>query len=454
MLKISLKSPNNIFRILFGKEMDKTNRYHIHRGDNMIQIDYMKKQMKALGLTLSDVSKATGVSKSYISQLFSGKIQSPSAVKLSQLHSFFGIGEEIEAPKKTVGVLFGKFYPLHTGHIHMIQSASGFVDELHVFMGFDTERDRRLYEESNMSKQPTVQDRLRWLQQTFKYQTTIYIHALDETGLPPYPNGWPEWIRTVQTAFEKNQIEPTLIYTNEPQDAVEYEKYLQIPAKLLDPDRRFMNISATKIRTNPMKYWSYIPTEVRPFFVKKVAILGGESSGKSTLVNKLANSFNTSSAWEYGRDYVFKELGGNEQALQYSDYPKIVLGHQKYIDYAVRKANKVAFIDTDFITTQAFCKVYEGKEHPFINAMIDEIQFDAVILLENNTPWVADGLRSLGSHKQRQSFQKVIERLLNKHNVPYVKIDSSDYNERYQACISIVLDLLSDDSEIKEQSLL
>ncbi len=57
-----------------------------------------------------------------------------------------------------------------------------------------------------------------------------------------------------------------------------------------------MNISGGQIRENPFRYWEYIPTEVKPFFVRTVAILGGESSGKSTLVNKLANIFNTTSA--------------------------------------------------------------------------------------------------------------------------------------------------------------
>lgn len=94
--------------------------------------------------------------------------------------------------------------------------------------------------------------------------------------------------------------------------------------------------------------------------MRTVAILGGESSGKSTLVNKLANIFNTTSAWEYGRDYVFSHLGGDEIALQYSDYDKIALGHAQYIDFAVKYANKVAFIDTDFVTTQAFCKSTKG----------------------------------------------------------------------------------------------
>lgn len=49
--------------------------------------------------------------------------------------------------------------------------------------------------------------------------------------------------------------------------------------------------------------------------------------------------------------------GGDEMALQYSDYDKIALGQAQYVDFAVKYANKVAFIDTDFVTTRAFCKV-------------------------------------------------------------------------------------------------
>ncbi len=98
--------------------------------------------------------------------------------------------------------------------------------------------------------------------------------------------------------------------------------------------------------------------------------------------------------------------------MQYSDYDKIALGHAQYIDFAVKYANKVAFIDTDFVTTQAFCKKYEGREHPFVQALIDEYRFDLVILLENNTPWVADGLRSLGSSVDRKEFQNLLVEML------------------------------------------
>lgn len=344
--------------------------------------------------------------------------------------------------KKKVGIIFGKFYPLHTGHIYMIQYAISQVDELHVVMGHDETRDRKLFLGSSMTRQPTVRDRLRWLLQTFKYQKNIHIHSLDEDGIAPYPQGWRDWSDRVKKLMKEKQISPTCVYSSEPQDMALYKEYFGLDTYLVDPDRSFMNISATKIRQAPLTYWEYIPTEVRPFFVRTVAILGGESSGKSTLVNKLANIFNTTSAWEYGRDYVFSHLGGDEMALQYSDYDKIALGHAQYIDFAVKYANKLAFIDTDFVTTQAFCRYYEGEEHPFVQAMIEAYQFDLVILLENNTPWIADGLRHLGDDTERKAFQNLVESLLVKNHIPFVKITSESYEERFLECIKLSKALL------------
>src|SRR5699024_8158459 len=136
----------------------------------------------------------------------------------------------------------------------------------------------------------------------------IFIHALDEKGIAPYPHGWQEWSDRVRNLLKDKGIVPSYVYSSEPQDVEPYKNHLQLETILIDPQRHFVDISATKIRENPLYYWDYIPTEVKPFFVRTVAILGGESSGKSTLVNKLANMFNTTSAWEYGRDYIFSHL--------------------------------------------------------------------------------------------------------------------------------------------------
>ena len=405
--------------------------------------NYLKTAIKRKNLSLQTVADACQMTKGYLSQLINGKIKNPSAQKLQSLHHYLQISPNTE--NKKVGVIFGKFYPLHTGHIYLIQRAISQVDELYVILCSDTMRDMELFKDSAMSRQPTINDRIRWLLQTFKYQKNIHIELLEEDGIPAYPNGWQEWSDRVKKLFNEKGINPSCVYSSEPQDVAMYKDLFDLDTVLIDPTRQFMQVSGTQIRQAPLKNWQYIPTEVRPFFVRTIAILGGESSGKSTLVNKLANTFNTTSAWEYGRDYVFSHLGGDERALQYADYDKIALGHAQYIDFAIKHANKVSFIDTDFITTQAFCKKYEGKEHPFLQAMINNYRFDLVILLGNNTPWVADGLRSLGSPKQRKDFQQLLISLLEKNNISYVQIDSPDYEERYLRSIELVNQLINDE---------
>ncbi|MCT6892507.1 MAG: multifunctional transcriptional regulator/nicotinamide-nucleotide adenylyltransferase/ribosylnicotinamide kinase NadR [Bombilactobacillus mellifer] len=410
----------------------------------MSDFSYLKQAIKRKRLSLQTVADSCQMTKGYLSQLINNKIKNPSAQKLESLQQFLKVEEP--AKDKKIGVIFGKFYPLHTGHIYLIQRAISQVDELYVVLCSDMNRDEKLFKQSAMSHQPTINDRIRWLLQTFKYQENVHIELLEEDGIPPYPNGWVEWSERVKNLFQEKGIKPNRIYSSEPQDVAMYQKLFNLDTILIDPSRQFMPVSATQIRQAPLKNWQYIPTEVRPFFVRTVAILGGESSGKSTLVNKLANLFNTTSAWEYGRHYVFSHLGGDERALQYTDYAKIAMGHAKDIDFAIKHANRISFIDTDFVTTQAFCKKYEGKEHPFLQAMINNYHFDLVILLDNNMPWIADGLRHLGSSDQRKDFQKLLISILEKNNIAYIEVSSNNYEERYLRCIDLVNQLINDEA--------
>ncbi|WGE31346.1 multifunctional transcriptional regulator/nicotinamide-nucleotide adenylyltransferase/ribosylnicotinamide kinase NadR [Actinobacillus genomosp. 2] len=409
----------------------------------MTDFAYLQQKRKQLKMKVNDVCTQAGVTRAYFNQLVSGKIKNPSANKLKSLHQVLNI---IEDMNQRVGIIFGKFYPVHTGHINMIYEAFSKVDILHVVVCTDSDRDLQLFKDSKMKRMPTNEDRLRWMQQIFKYQQKqIFIHHLKEDGIPSYPNGWQAWADRVKELFNEKNIRPTAVFSSEIQDKEPYEKYLNLEVHLVDPKRELFDVSATRIRNNPFQYWRFIPKEVRPFFVKTIAILGGESSGKSVLVSKLANVFNTTSAWEYGREFVFEQLGGNEQAMQYSDYPRMALGHQRYVDYAMKHAHKVALIDTDYITTQAFCIQYEGKSHPFLDSMIKEYPFDVTILLSNNTKWVDDGLRSLGSLKQRQRFQQLLKKLLEKYHVPYIEIESPSYLDRYNQTKEVVEAILKEE---------
>ena len=207
----------------------------------MSSFEYLKTAIRQQGHTLQQVADASGMTKGYLSQLLNAKIKSPSAQKLEALHRFLGL--EFPRREKTIGVVFGKFYPLHTGHIYLIQRACSQVDELHIVMGYDDSRDRQLFENSAMSQQPTVSDRLRWLLQTFKYQKNIHIHAFNEEGMEPYPHGWDVWSAGIQAYMSNEGILPDCVYTSEEQDGAQYQAHLGIEARVIDPKRSFMNIS-------------------------------------------------------------------------------------------------------------------------------------------------------------------------------------------------------------------
>ena len=65
---------------------------------------------------------------------------------------------------------------------------------------------------------PTLKDRLRFVEKTFKHQKNIKIIHLTEDGIPFYPNGWKLWSERVQETLLKNNIKVDVIFTNETQD--------------------------------------------------------------------------------------------------------------------------------------------------------------------------------------------------------------------------------------------
>lgn len=184
----------------------------------------------------------------------------------------------------------------------------------------------------------------------------------------------------------------------------------------------------------------------RYFYATKIAIVGGESSGKTTLLHKLANHYGSAIALEMGRLYTHSHLGGTEAGLQYSDYPTIAINHAQAIENACHHTCcPVVLIDTDFVTTQAFCQTYEQKTHPLLDAFIhqyhpnsdDPHRINHTIYLENNVAWVADGMRRLGGN-HRSVFAQTLLHLYDQHQIPVHRIDSPDYHGRYLQAVAII----------------
>ena len=330
---------------------------------------------------------------------------------------------------KKRGWLTGKFAPLHAGHINFIQQAATLCDELTVVLSHNANR----FDDPKLA----LKTRLLYLRQTFKDIPHIKITFVDETDIPEYPNGWAEWAQLVKDEIGEDF---TFVFSSEEHDLPGYAGHFpgQIVC-LVDPDRAQVPISGTEIRANPGKHWSMMPSLVRQQYLKKVCIVGQESTGKSTLTKYLAKHFQTSWVEEYGRTFCEQDLCGDEFLLKFDDYGLIAARRYEMELQAAKSANRVLFSDTNAAVTNYFCGLYEKR----FNQMVTEYEkledYDLIIFLEADVPWVDDGLRR-NPHSDANN-NMLLDGLHYRYRDKVVKI-SGTYHQRLTRSIELVEELL------------
>lgn len=338
------------------------------------------------------------------------------------------------------GVMIGHFEPLHLGQMRSILAAAGQAKELHIIITKHPSPHPDFY--------ITLQDKARWLQMACADLPFIHIYTTKTMALPLHERFDNFDNSAIDIAASNAKLQLITAQLSLPTDAVLFmaenhplaqdEVRAQLSMQVITTPLQ-SEFDSYAIARDPVAHWSAIHPQARGDYTKTVAIVGGESSGKTTLVHKLANYYGSSFALEMGRLYVGTDLGGSEVGLQYSDYAPIALNHAQAIREAKARATApVTIIDTDFVTTQAFCEEYEGRNQPFVGACINEFRLDYTIMLDNNTPWVADGMRSLGDAASRGRFEQRLLDIFERHNIEPHLIDKPDYDARYFEAVAFI----------------
>ena len=123
--------------------------------------------------------------------------------------------------------------------------------------------------------------------------------------------------------------------------------------------------------------------------IKKVAITGPESTGKSTLSKQLAEHFNAVLVEEYAREYIRKL----NRPYQQDDILKIAKRQKEIELQKIKEANKILFTDTELIVTKIWSEVKYQKCHPWILKYIEQQDYDIYLLCNIDLPWEADPQR-------------------------------------------------------------
>lgn len=166
---------------------------------------------------------------------------------------------------------------------------------------------------------------------------------------------------------------------------------------LVDLERRTVPISASAIRADRELGLSYLSPVVRASFVRRVCLVGGESSGKTTLTRALAATFQTTHCEEYGRE-KWLERGGQ---LLYEDFLLIATTQVRLEATAARTARHVVFCDTSPLTTLFYCLDQFGRAEVELQRLAER-SYDLFLLCAPDLPFVQDGTRRDTAFRARQ----------------------------------------------------
>lgn len=317
------------------------------------------------------------------------------------------------------GFVFGKFMPLHLGHLSLIEFASKNCSKLYVILCYNSEEEI-----------PGV-FRERWLKQALeKYENIILISfCYNQEELSNSSISSRETSKLWGNVYKKLVPHADVVFTSE-----EYGDYLSefmgVEHMSFDKRRAKNSISASAIRNDPFYYWDFIADEAKPFFVKKVAIVGTESTGKSILSGKLADHFKTAFVPEAGREIV--EISGECTIEQLHQVSKL---HAERIENEISNANKLLFLDTDLNITKSYSLFLFNQELD-VDPWIEKAnECDLYLFSETDAPYIQDGTRF--SKEQRDNLSLSHKKMLEKNGEKYISL-SGTWDDRFHAACNII----------------
>jgi NadR type nicotinamide-nucleotide adenylyltransferase len=168
--------------------------------------------------------------------------------------------------------------------------------------------------------------------------------------------------------------------------------------------------------------------------MKKIVIIGPESTGKSTLCRQLASHYGTTWCPEYAREYLVTH--GKEYT--YEDLLNISKGQLALEDGMEAQAkNHRYFIDTNMYVMQVWCEFVFGKCHQLILDELVKRRYDLYLLCNIDLPWTFDPLREYPDERPRQELYRMYRELMINQATPWVDI-SGDYHKRFTTAVAAV----------------
>lgn len=194
--------------------------------------------------------------------------------------------------------------------------------------------------------------------------------------------------------------------------------------------------------------------------IRKIVVIGPESTGKSTLCEQLAQHYNMQWCPEFAREYLLTngkeydegdllEIARGQLAME-DEYTDLVSSQWKLADAQTwvntqlmhtMQHSPYLFVDTDMYVMKVWSEYVFGKCDPFILEQIAARKYDLYLLCNTDLPWVKDELREYPDENIRKELFNIYKDLLINQTTPWVEITGT-HEDRLLAAINAISEFL------------
>jgi len=305
------------------------------------------------------------------------------------------------------GLVIGKFYPPHLGHKFLIDTATASCGQVDVVVCVRPDQ--------------TIPGpmRVRWLQEMCPAVNVLEVEDICDD------DNSERWAQYVKQILGRT---PDIVFTSEDY-GVPFAKYLGCEHVLVDRARSKFSVSGTLVRNEPFKFWEFLHPCVRAHYVRRVCVLGAESTGTTTMARELAKELSTVWVPEYGRDYAESKLPVVDQNRHPSyewkskEFEHIAIEQAKREDAIAREANRVLICDTDALATSVWHERYMGFRSQAVERIARSRSYDLYLLTDCDIPFEQDGTRD--GEKVREWMTQRFEEQLEFFGRKWMKLSGS-----------------------------
>lgn len=349
--------------------------------------------------------------------------------------------------RKGAGLAVGKFYPLHKGHLHLINT-----------MIENSYRSTVIVMASSFES-ISLEDRVRWVKESITSKGHVEVIGIIDDAPVDYTSdsAWDSHVALMVNALLVHRIPARdYLYSS--------EKYgdrlaLSFPEPMVhinvDEKRRVVPISGTKVRPDLNSNWKYLPDSVRNDLSVKIAVVGAESTGTTTLAEGLRDHYSSRFSGiypvkEYGREYTYMLYNDLESVRSSSgletsvsdivwteDDFRNIYNRQGGLQNIANLVSPLAIYDTDQLATLHWYRYYTGSNFGLSGVKEQLVPDIYLITSDVGIPYEDDGWRD-NDYEARRRMTENFMLDLTRRGLPWVLISGNSRSDRLEMSTKVI----------------